>query len=214
MPGDDLHDEWQLRTALLAADVLPADEEQPTRLHLRACPRCAADLRELQVLTNALRGGAADESALAPSQQLGDRVVRAVQQARRRQEMLNRSRWVVGAAAAAITLLATGTLLPSIFGPPREDIDLVAAPAGVSADGAVVAHTWGTELEMVVDGLPVGETYTVQLVDRAGRVYPAGQFLGSERPVVCDMNAAVLRPDATTVQVLDNGGKAVLTADL
>jgi hypothetical protein len=206
---DEQHSDWAMRTGLLAVDALPDDERQAAEEHARTCVRCQQDLVELREVTSVSR-----EETTQPSPELGDRVVAAVRRSRRRDGLATRSRWAVGAAAAAVALLAAGSLLPSAFDAPREDVELVAADADVRADGALVAHSWGTEIEMVIDGLPADQTYTVEFVDRSGTAFPAGAFLGADRPVVCEMNAALLRPDAALVRVLDDDGDAVLTAIL
>lgn len=85
---------------------------------------------------------------------------------------------------------------------------------GVGATATVVAHTWGTETDMVLTGLEAGRTYSVVVVDDAGRAVVAGTLLGTDGPVDCTMNAAVLRADASRVQVLDAAGVAVVDAEL
>lgn len=75
-------------------------------------------------------------------------------------------------------------------------------------------HAWGTELELVVEGLEPGTPYTVTFFDAGGASYAAGEFLGvGDRPVVCDMNAALLREDAVCLQVPGPDG-VVLAARL
>jgi hypothetical protein len=94
-------------------------------------------------------------------------------------------------------------------------VELVAASSGVQTQAALVSHTWGTEVELVVDGLPAGRSYVVEVLDGAGRRYVAGTFLGVEsRPVVCDVNAAVLRERAVRLEVTDDAGDVVLVAEL
>ena len=208
---DDPHVAWEICTALLAAGVLPEDEVAGAERHVVGCLRCRRDLRELGEVSAALRDV---DSTEEPTPELVDRVVQAVGRARRREQLAGRSRWAVAAAASVVALLATGSLLPGLLDAPREQVTLVAADDDVSVRGALVEHTWGTELEMVVDGLPAGRTYTVEFRDDQGRRFPAGAFLGADRPVVCDMNAAVLRADATQVQVLDQAGVAVVTGEL
>lgn len=210
--SDDEHVDWNVRTALLAAGALPGDEGTDTERHVAGCDRCRQDLRELREVSIALRDDV--DVTQEPSPALADRVVQAVGRARSRDRLTVRTRWAVAAAASVVALLATGSLLPGALDAPREQIALVAASGEVRVQGALVEHTWGTELEMTVEGLPVDRTYTVEFRDDAGRSFPAGAFLGAQRPVVCEMNAALLRADATQVQVLDETGAAVVTGEL
>ncbi|MBC3763963.1 hypothetical protein ACUN7V_18585 [Quadrisphaera oryzae] len=85
---------------------------------------------------------------------------------------------------------------------------------GVGATASVVSHTWGTETVLDLTGLQRGRTYQVVVVDEAGRAVVAGTVLGTGGAVDCTMNAAVLRADASRVQVLDPSGAAVVDAEL
>lgn len=86
--------------------------------------------------------------------------------------------------------------------------------AGVGATASVVAHTWGTETLLELTGLEAGRTYQVVVVDDAGTAVVAGTLIGTGGEVDCTMNAAVLRADASRVQVLAPDGAAVVSADL
>lgn len=209
MPADPHPDD---ALALAAAGALPPDERAPLAGHLSRCARCRTELAVLRELTAAL----AEENALVtPPPQLADRVVRAVARERSRGRRRGLAQRWLAAAAAAIALLGVGSLLPRAFDAPQERIELVAVSDGVQVQGALVAHTWGTELQMTIVGLPAGQAYDVVLVDRAGVRYDAGAFLGvAGRPVVCRMNAAVLRPDVVRVVVENREGKTVVQADV
>jgi anti-sigma factor RsiW len=204
VPDHDVHRE---RVALAAAGALPPAEQPALEAHLAGCAACAQDLVELERVAAALR----------PPEGLEDAVVRAVARERTGAGRRRRAERLVAAAAAAVALLATGSLLPGALDrpAPREPVQLVAADDGTAAQAALVAHTWGTEVELVVEGLPAGRSFVVQLLDDAGRRYVAGTFLGvGDRPVVCDVNAAVLRERAVRLEVTDEGGEVVLAAQL
>jgi len=85
---------------------------------------------------------------------------------------------------------------------------------GVDVDGSLVAHTWGTETVLEVDGLPVGDPFTVVLVGEDGREIESGSFLGSEVPVDCRMNGAVLREDVDRLEIRDDAGVTITAAEL
>ncbi|GAB3070317.1 hypothetical protein [Nocardioides zeae] len=87
-----------------------------------------------------------------------------------------------------------------------------AAAAEVRAE--VIPHTWGTEAVLDVEGLAVGETYDVRFLDAEGSPVSAGAFLGSAVEIHCSLNAAVLREDVVTLQIVGPDGELVRSADL
>lgn len=88
------------------------------------------------------------------------------------------------------------------------------ADPGIDVDADVIAHTWGTEARLEIEGLAVGETYAVVFVGADGAEYSAGEMLGSEVPIVCRLNAALLREDAVRVEIRDAGSDVVAGAEL
>lgn len=130
---------------------------------------------------------------------------------------------VVGAAAclavgAGLGALATAPRDAVVEGPPGtlgavEHLDFRDVPVGVDLDADLVAHTWGTETVLVVDGLPVGDAFSVVVVDDRGQEFSSGAFLGSEVPVDCRLNAAVLREHVASVEIRGADGE-VVTAEL
>lgn len=88
------------------------------------------------------------------------------------------------------------------------------ADPGIDVDADVIAHTWGTEALLEIEGLSVGETYAVVFVGADGAEYSAGEMLGSEVPIVCRLNAALLREDAVRVEIRDAGSDVVAGAEL
>lgn len=132
-------------------------------------------------------------------------------------------------AAAAVALLGlgaagnavVGTLLDDDppAGPPGtlgavEQIDFDGEPSGVAVDASVVAHTWGTETLLDVDGLPAGESFTVVVIAADGDEFPSGEFIGSTVPVNCAMNAAILRQDVAAIEIRDTDGDTVMASEL
>ena len=211
------HEHWLGMVALAAVDALPPDEATQLEAHLAGCRHCRTELEELHAVTAAVDAAELDMSDAKPEPSptdLRDRVVWVVAKARRSDRLRRRTVASVAAAAACLAFLAVGLAVPGPAGPPQEAIALV-APAGVEADAALVAHTWGTELKLVVEGLDDGERYDVTFVDQDGTRVSAGTFIGvDDRPIVCDMNAALLRPDATRMEVASSDGDVVIAADL
>lgn len=93
-------------------------------------------------------------------------------------------------------------------------MDFQGEPTGVEIDGSVVAHTWGTETLLTVNGLPSGEFYSVVVVDGAGVEVGSGTFLGSEVEINCAVNAAALREEVTNVEIRGESGEIVASAEL
>jgi len=140
---------------------------------------------------------------------------------------------VLGAAAALVVGGAVGGLVgalagsartgggdPSgVTGPPGtlgavEAVDFRGEPSGSRIDGAVVAHTWGTETVLEVDGLDPAAGYGVVVVGTDGRRVDSGGFVGSTVTVDCRVNAALLREDVAAIEIEDAGGDVVAAADL
>ncbi|GMA30114.1 hypothetical protein [Litorihabitans aurantiacus] len=141
--------------------------------------------------------------------------------------------WALAACVAAGAALAVGGLLGAGFrapapeasppqGPPGtlgavEDVDLDGGPAavdGASIDAVLVAHTWGTETVLEVEGLPPGEGYDVVLIGDDGREYDSGSFLGSAVAIDCRMNAAVMRAEVDRLEIRQADGGVVTAAAL
>lgn len=129
-------------------------------------------------------------------------------------------RWLAAGAAACVTIGVVGAVAVSTIraqppsGPPGtlgavEHVEFTGEPEGVTVFGDLVAHTWGTETVLEIDGLPAGERFAVVLVARDGGVYESGTFLGSEVTIDCRMNAALLRPDVADVEIRDDEGVVV-----
>jgi hypothetical protein len=136
-----------------------------------------------------------------------------------------RTALLVAGAAACIALGAGGGALLATpradvaTGPAGtlgavEDVTFAGAPAGVDVEGDVVAHTWGTETLLRVDGLPAGDAFTVVVVDERGGEHPSGTMLGSAVRIDCRLNAGVLREDAASVEIRDAAGGRIALAEL
>ncbi|MFB2581918.1 hypothetical protein ACEXQD_11750 [Herbiconiux sp. P15] len=135
---------------------------------------------------------------------------------------------LIAAAAAACLALGLGVGIGALASPGEErmasgapgelgaleSVDFLGEPDGVRVDGGVVAHTWGTETILEVEGLPVGASYSVVVVDGAGEEHASGSFAGSEAVIDCRMNVSTLRGDAARVEIVDSQGATVASADL
>lgn len=120
----------------------------------------------------------------------------------------------VGAAAAVALVLGIGALDEDPPVVPTEAVAVSASLAGIEADGELIAHTWGTEIILVVDGLEAGGEYVAAFESTSGERIDAGTFLGiGDGPLRCRLNAALLRNEAVGFTVTDLDGTVVLRSD-
>ncbi|GGF96443.1 hypothetical protein GCM10007304_08000 [Rhodococcoides trifolii] len=131
------------------------------------------------------------------------------------------------AAAAAVGILAgvAGVLgiqavrNAPVTGPPGtlgayEQVDFDESEAGLTVDGGLVAHTWGTETVLEVSGVRTDEVYGVYLREASGLTMASGTFLGTPVPVDCRMNAAVGRSEVIGLEIRTARGDVVATAEV
>nr|WP_314841071.1 hypothetical protein [uncultured Microbacterium sp.] len=131
---------------------------------------------------------------------------------------------MLGAAACVGIGVGLGVLIPAALsappsGPPGtlgavEPVDVRGEAAGTTIDADLVAHTWGTEAVVDATGLEVGATYSVVFVGADGDEFSAGEMLGSPVAIHCRVNAAVLREDVYRLEIRDESGDPVATADV
>jgi hypothetical protein len=124
------------------------------------------------------------------------------------------------ALAAALALLAVGVGIGSQAFPrvapaaPFETVAFEQVPPGVDASGRLIAHTWGTEIQLIVSGLEDGQAYRATFFAEDGSEVPGGTFIGVAGPMVCNLNAAILRPDVTHLRIATEEGLTVLEAEI
>ncbi|TWX38886.1 hypothetical protein ES689_09835 [Frigoribacterium sp. ACAM 257] len=169
--------------------------------------------------------GRAEEAAVAPgapAPRPGDASAPVVPLRPRRSRRLALT--VLGAAACVAVGVGGGVLAATprdahVAGPPGtlgavEPVAFGGEPSGVAVDGDLVAHTWGTETVLTVDGLPTGEAFSVVVVDDTGAEHESGAFLGTDVTIDCRMNAAVLREHVVSVEVRGADGAEIATASV
>ncbi len=97
----------------------------------------------------------------------------------------------------------------------REEVPFTVVAAGVDPKATVMGQQWGTELELVVEGLRDDAVYVVRFRDRAGQLVSAGTFIGAgSGPVTARLTAAVPRAELTGISVVEQGADVVLGAEL
>lgn len=206
--------EIELLGAALAGELSEVEAAELSE-RCAADPTLAAELEALGGTAAAVRG-----SGLSEWREAGRPASWAPPSSRRRWTQL------AAAAAAAFVVGVVGTLAvtggedqDAVAGPPGtlgavESIDFTGLPDGGRVEAALIAHTWGTETVLEVDGFPVGESVEVVLVTEDGRTLSSGSFLTTEGTLDCEMNGAVLREDVDAVRLVSADGAISAEATL
>ncbi|QIS43642.1 hypothetical protein [Clavibacter capsici] len=243
VPADPDDRRGELIAAALADDLSPAETAELAAMRA-ADPTIDEELALLGGLPGAIRGVGAwqeaepsDELArriglIADGRGEVETPTAAPDQpadlAEHRAHRGSRSRRTAVLLAGAAACLAIGAAGGAFLATPRadvatgpagtlgalEDVTFAGAPAGVDVTGDVVAHTWGTETVLSVDGLPAGDSFSVVVIDAAGGEHASGTMLGSAVRIDCRLNADVLREDAAAVEIRDAAGDPVAVAEL
>lgn len=204
-----------------ALGLLTSPERRALDAHLTGCATCRRELESLEAV--AMRMGdlpAEDALDLGAEARRADAVLAAIAVDAAAQRRRGQRLQAVLAAAASVAVLASGVVTAAALTrdrSPAMPLETVAVDAGtgVDATAALVAHTWGVEIRLAASGFAAGQPYRVQVVTAGGRVVEAGAFLGTgAQTLTCNLNASVLRGDATSFVVRDARGAQVLTADL
>ncbi len=230
-------DRWaELVAAALAGELTAAEATEFDDLR-RSDPRRAEEYAGLQDVARRLRQGDVTWVPARDTADLGDRIMASIDRedaatgapvpdlpvvaSRRRRPWLA----PVAAAACLVAGVVVGANGADLFGastpsgPPgtlgaleqvtvNDDVD------EVDVEAQLVAHTWGTEAYLEATGLDVGATYELVFVGVDGGEFSAGEVLGSEVPIVCRMNAAVLRGDTVRMELRDTEDLVIAHADL
>ena len=233
-------DHRRLRELLgsFALGHLDGAEAAPVQAHLDGCASCRLELAEIEPLAAALSklDAASLTDVVAPPADLGGRIHAAVAGERvlvearaarqqRRDRVHGRTRRLLAVAAGLVLLVGgvgigaglTRDSAPAKPAVPVEQLALVAAagsPLTVSSAG-LIPHTWCLEVRLVATGFEAGEVFRAAVRTRAGELLPAGEFLGTgDKRLVCNLQAALLRPEASEFVVMDAAGTPVLTTAL
>lgn len=223
-------DRWaELAAAALAGELTAAEEAEFDELRRSDSAR-AVEYADLDGLAGRLRQG---DIGWVPPRDGGELFTRielslgAPAPVRQASPRKRRRRWATPVVAAAC--LVGGVVLgvngagffesPVPSGPPGtlgalERVAVSDDRDGVDVSAEVVAHTWGTEAYLEATGLDVGVTYELVFVGGDGAEFSAGEVLGSEVPIVCRLNAAVLRGDAVRMELRDTGEAVIAHAEL
>jgi hypothetical protein len=221
---------------------LNATEQEELALLRKADPTVDDEIRELAEVLSLTTTAVPSWDSSAPSGSLRDRVltgsanpgapaphaanVDADHDTKAPVIHLRRRPWIIAIGAAACVAVGAGGVLitqPTIPDPPTgppgtlgaiEEISFDGEPSGVTIDGSLIAHTWGTETILNISGLTEANPYDVVLVTVGGDSVDSGSFLGSSVEIDCEMNAAVMRESVTSVEIQDESGAVVASAEL
>jgi hypothetical protein len=118
--------------------------------------------------------------------------------------------FVVVMGLAAFTWLAGPGVLPT------EQLSFSGKARGVDVNGDLIAHDWGTEIQLVVSGLRAGQKYIVTLISEAGDEVNFGTIIGTgDKQLECTFNTEkLLREEATRLEVHTPGGELAFLAKL
>ena len=224
---DDAHRALREQLGVYALGHGDTDERAAVRAHLDGCAACRAELAALTPLAARLADVDPDrlDEAPAPPPELADAVLAriaaadraTVRTADRVRARHLRGRLVAVGVSLALAAAAFGIgwlVRPVPDPPPLEPVAVQVADTGIRASADVVPHTWGVEVKLAGTGFAVGEVYRVTVTSRDGEQVPAGEFVGvGSTPMACNLNASVLRADATGFQVRDARGAVVLTSE-
>jgi hypothetical protein len=182
---------WLGVYVLGAAD---AGERARVEAHLPGCPQCRAELTRLRPLPGLLAG--------VPDDMLAGWPVRAKTAGR-----LGRS-WRVAAVAACLAAVAGAAggvwLAPKDAGQPPATMTLTAVnPAtSVTATAALTATSWGTSIQLRLNGLPLNVPCHLLVRSRAGATEVSGVWdAWQSGPISVPASADWLPSDIASLQI-------------
>ncbi len=98
--------------------------------------------------------------------------------------------------------------------PPARAVAFEVVPVGVTASAEVRDWGWGTQMELVVDGLPGDQDLTAWLERPDGTRVPAGSFRTTGDQVTMLLGAGANTTEAVALGVSDLAGTTLLRAPL
>ncbi|GAA1915984.1 hypothetical protein GCM10009775_05560 [Microbacterium aoyamense] len=213
----------ELIAASVAGDLTPHEQDELRRLALDH-PWIEDELARLREVAVRVQAADIEWDDVVVTQSLRERVLGDIP-ARAPTSLRSRRPWATALVGAACLVLglALGAGIPALgalppTGPPGtlgayEPI-AVAEETGLDIDADLVAHTWGTEAVLDIEGLTAGATYRVVFIGADGAEFPAGEMLGSTVAIHCRLNAAVLREETVRLEIRDAGSVVVASSDL
>jgi Anti-sigma-K factor rskA/Putative zinc-finger len=194
---------------------LDPDRRSALVAHLDGCAECRAEVAELATVARALpladplRSG---ERPMPPDH-LGDAILDRIA-SERAEARRARFRRVSMRGLAAVALLAAIVVVAGILdNSPRVSLDL--AGDGAGGDAVLEYHSWGTEIDLDLEGLPEEEVYGVWLESPTGDRVAAGTFWTPEDGgVEVTLTAAMNLRDCKGLGISDEDGETVMHSEM
>jgi anti-sigma factor RsiW len=172
--------EWHQLLGAHALGRLTPDERAGLEAHIEGCADCRAELEALSSVAQLLPLADPEHFGSAPAlpPSLARRVAGRIAAERR---TVQRRRWGVrlalsGAVAVAAVTLAI-ILMPAGGGiQPSQQVEFANLPSGMRIVATLKPHTFGTEIQMYVKGVPSGTLCRVFVRASNGTRLPAGSF--------------------------------------
>ena len=212
-------DPFEMFDGAYVLGALSDDDRRAYEAHLTECDTCAASVRELQDLPQAL--ATVSPAALSddpPPTSLLPALERRVRRDR------NRRRWIAGglAAAAAACIVSLAVVATSSSdGPSRHPVAMQAVGAvPIRATVDVQAVGWGTRIDMVCmysHSVKAGRPYALVVVDRHGNRQKLGTWnLTPGKEAKYESGTSLHRDQIASVQITgyDDETKPLLVLNL
>ena len=173
-------DPYRFDDAAYVLGALDPTERAAYEAHLKTCPDCAAQVRELTGVPDLLAGVDPAEFADPSADPVPDTLLPGLLREGRRR--VRRQRILVGslaAVAAACVLALVIALWPSSTASPASRPFVAVAQSPISASATVTATAWGTAIDVHchyrADATHAWH-YQLVAVDRAGKRHPLGDW--------------------------------------
>lgn len=196
---------------------LDADEAARVQAHVDGCPSCRAeaeDLGRVARLLDLVDVERLEESAAPLPAGLFERVLEGIGRERAVAGRRRRRRFGLGIAAAVAMAVAILVVVAAPFGGSGEVVALTGMP-GVR--GEITLHPRGPSqyVELLTEGLPVGETFAMWVRDgHTGERVRCGTFRVAPGTIHIALYSSVPRNRADEVGVSTLGGAVVMHAPL
>jgi hypothetical protein len=209
----DRCEHWHGLLALEIVGQLVEPDRLALSAHLDGCQACRDERNALAGLARILP--AADPDHIGGHDvpfELQSAVFERLRTDARRHGRVRGSRYVLGAAAAAVVALA---LVFGLSGTPSKPgtgytVALKGA-SGVTATAQLTSEAWGTAIHLQEKGQPGDQVLTVSMRSRTGSWWDAGTYRTvTGHAVSVDLACGVPWSKISSIWVRDNAGKTVL----
>jgi len=222
-------DEFTLYDAAYVLGALSPAERRDFEDHLKSCSACSTSIGELAGLPGLMSKVSVEQLTAdveAPPETLLPSLARAVRRER------GRRRLAMGAAAAAVCLIAGGAVAltardapappsaastsPSATGSPNRALSAL-LPSPVTASARLVDTAWGTRIDLTCSYSPTGSSpaggfpYALVVIDRSGVAQQVAAWKSLPGRELTVMGASSLtRQEIAAVEVRTLSGLAIL----